>query len=379
MFTRKSLVVVIVLAALLVALTPMSAGARSSNPAPVFQSPVTTPGPSPYASLTISGITTGVGAAGGQFTTDVTGSIDSNGLVNSVELYLAFSAQVTPADADSVATGIQPAVYPIDFFSHPTVTANEVLTPCPIGGYASCVHLLVADLTIPQVTNKTGVIARLYWKGVSGPQATFTIINPYTILAQPARPRTEFTFGEGFPVALYNATTTPVDIAPAQSISGAVRRQGVPPSVGTGTLACTQITVTIGTSSGPVAATAIITDTLNGSFSVAAAPAGTYTVKALYPGYLTAQKDNVQNPANIGTTKLYGGDVNRDGVVNIQDISLLTNSTNWGRTGALIGSAGGVCGPDDPVDINDDGVINIGDVAIAAGNFGKVAPTIWAP
>ena len=258
MFTRKSLVVVIVLAALLAALTPLSAGARSLSPAPVFQSPVTTPGPSPYASLTISGVTTGVGAAGGQFTTDVTGSIDSNGLVNSVELYLAFSAQVTPADADSVATGIQPAVYPADFFAHPTVTANEVLTPCPIGAYASCVHLIVADLTIPQVTNKTGVIARLYWKGVSGPQATFTIINPYTILAQPARPRTEFTFGEGFPVALYNATTTPVDIAPAQNILGAVRRQGVPPSAGTGTLACTQITVTTGST---VVATVIVTDT----------------------------------------------------------------------------------------------------------------------
>jgi hypothetical protein len=376
MFTRKSLVVVLVLAALLMALTPLSAGARSSNPAPLFQSPVATPGPLPYASLIISGITTGVGAAGGQFTTDVTGSIDSNGLVNSVELYLAFSPQVTPADADSVATGIQPAVYPVGFFSHPTVTANEVLTPCPIGGYTSCVHLIVADLTIPQVTNKTGVIARLYWKGVSGPQATFTIINPYTILAQPARPRTELTFGEGFPVALYNATTTPVDIAPAQNINGAVRRQGVPPSIGPGTLACTQITVTTGST---VVATAIVTDTLNGSFSIAAPPAGTYSVQGKYPGYLMAQINNVQNPANIGTSKLYGGDANMDGVINILDISLMTNSANWGTTGHLVGSAGGVCSADDAVDINDDGVVNISDLAIAAGNFGKVAPTIWAP
>ena len=92
-----------------------------------------------------------------------------------------------------------------------------------------------------------------------------------------------------------------------------------------------------------------------------------------------AQINNVQNPANIGTSKLYGGDVNGDGVVNILDISLITNSTNWGTTGHAIGSAGGVCGADDAIDINDDGVVNISDLAIAAGNFGRVAPTTWAP
>ena len=106
-------------------------------------------------------------------------------------------------------------------------------------------------------------------------------------------------------------------------------------------------------------------------------PAGTYTFRASYPGYLDAVKTGVIVPATpsdiaLGTITLLGGDINKDGVINILDVQLIINK--FGQTG-VIGSAATACtASDEPADINDDGAINISDLAITAGNFGKVAP-----
>ena len=122
-----------------------------------------------------------------------------------------------------------------------------------------------------------------------------------------------------------------------------------------------------------------------GGFYLTPVTAGKYTGRATYLGYLPAQKSNVfisGGQVLIGTTKLYGGDVNGDNTVNILDIVSIIG--RLGTTGVAIGSAGGCPrggggGPDDGYDINDDGPINISDLAITSGNMGKTGPTTWAP
>jgi hypothetical protein len=51
------------------------------------------------------------------------------------------------------------------------------------------------------------------------------------------------------------------------------------------------------------------------------------------------------------------GDLNKDGIVNITDLSILL--TNWGRTNA----------PDQ--DVNNDGTVNIFDLSVLLSNYGK--------
>ena len=116
---------------------------------------------------------------------------------------------------------------------------------------------------------------------------------------------------------------------------------------------------------------------------------GTYTVRASYPGYLQAQKSSVFASGGqtlIGTTRLWGGDVNGDNNVNILDIvgiiGHLGDATGPVGSGpACAGVAGTVAPapPDSAYDINDNGMVEVGDLAIATGNFGKTGPTIWAP
>jgi hypothetical protein len=69
---------------------------------------------------------------------------------------------------------------------------------------------------------------------------------------------------------------------------------------------------------------------------------------------------------NVGTTTLYGGDVNADNCVNILDI---VSIIGWFGTTGLPNP--------DPYDINNDGTVNILDLTIAAGNFTRCGPTTW--
>ena len=124
-----------------------------------------------------------------------------------------------------------------------------------------------------------------------------------------------------------------------------------------------------------------IATAINGSFTFQNLPNGTYTFRAVYPGYLASVKNGVVIANNalamdVGTTTLRGGDVNGDNAINILDIGAIISK--FGRTGVAVKSVSANCsGADEPVDINDDGLINISDLAIAAGNWGLVGPTNW--
>ncbi len=385
--------------------------------------------PSLYAAITVTGVTSGTPAVGSEFTTDVQVSINTQGpgLVG-IEIYLGYDpAIVTPVDTDSSTPGVQPAELRSDFFgTNPTPAANEVITAagivapglavpgrtCPGAAYP-CVHLSLVG-TPPQ-TNKTAVIARLHWMGSALGLPGFGILVPVVAPPPyPAPPRTALSDADGYLIPINSATASTFSILTPGQIGGIVLRQGVPPSVpATGTLGCTQVDALNGSVvSGP--AFTLITPpptsplpfppvpapvfapqvlTQGGFMLVVRSGAGTYTVRASYPGYLQAEKSGVYVSGSdvlIGTTKLYGGDVNGDGAINILDIVAVIG--NLGAT-VPIRSTVAACTPfsggqgdattvpptDSAFDINDDGIVDISDLSIAAGNFSRTGPTAWGP
>ena len=68
---------------------------------------------------------------------------------------------------------------------------------------------------------------------------------------------------------------------------------------------------------------------------------------------------------DIAGSKSVAADINGDGVVNIQDLVLV--SSNFGETG------------ENPADVNKDGVVNIADLVMVAGELGNAAaaPSAW--
>lgn len=382
MFTRKPLTTLI-LVALLLSLSAPSASAQQ---------------PSAYATIAVTGVTSGTPAIGSNFTTDVQLSINTTGpgLVG-VELYMTYaSGVVNPVDTDSSTPGMQPAVMRSDFFgTTPIPAANEVIISagviapgisapgraCPADTYP-CVHLSMAGTA--QI-NKTAVIARLNWMGVAAGLTGFTILNPVTAPPPfPPPPYTALSDADGYLIPINSATATNFSILSAGSIGGIVLRQGVPPSIGAGTHGCTQITGSDGAViAGPVStlsAAGALPAQVNtaGGFLLPVPAGGSYTVRASYPGYLQAQKSNVFASGSqvlIGTTKLFGGDVNSDNSINILDIVGIIG--NLGAT-VPVGSIAG-CPVDNAFDINDNGSVEIGDLSIATGNFNRTGPTSWAP
>jgi hypothetical protein len=398
MSIQRSLTVLI-LAALLVTAFPLAASAQQ---------------PSTYAAIAVTGVTSGTPAVGSNFTTDVQVTINTTGpgLVG-MELYLFFDpGLVNPVDTDSALPAVQPAELRSGFFGvSPIPAANEVIIApdtvapgitvlgrtCPGGSYP-CIHL---SLVGPAQTNKSDTVARLHWSGVATGFAVFTILNPVVAPPPyPPQPRTALSDADGFliPISSYGATV--VSIVQGGSIGGIVDRQGVPSADGLGTDGCTQIDATNGAVVAVPGFTLVapppdLPAQVNtaGGFLITLPTAGTYTVRASYPGYLQAHKPNVfasAGQALIGTTRLHGGDVNGDNAVNILDIVSIIG--RLGTIGLPVRSSAAACvapwegsqtsvppAPDSPFDINDDGTVDISDLSITSGNFGKVGPTNWAP
>jgi len=389
MLTRQSLTV-LTLAALLLSLSPSAAGAQP---------------PSTYAAITVTGVTSGTPAIGSQFTTDMQLSVNTTGpgLVG-MEVYIFFNGTpaalniVNPVDTDSSTPGVQPAILRTEFFgSTPIPAANEVIIAadtiapgitvpgrtCPGGSYP-CIHLAMAG---PAQINRTGIVARLNWTGVAAGPTGFAILNPLVAPPPPLpiAPFTALSDADGYFIPINSATATNFSILNAGSIGGIVLRQGVPPGVGPGTHGCTQVDATNGAVVAVpgftlVAPPPILPAQVNtaGGFLLNLPSGGTYTVRASYPGYLQAQKSNVfvsGGQVLIGTTKLYGGDVNGDNNINILDVvGIIGNLGAAVPVGSVVG-----CPTDNAFDINDSGTVDIGDLSIATGNFSRTGPTSWAP
>lgn len=99
-----------------------------------------------------------------------------------------------------------------------------------------------------------------------------------------------------------------------------------------------------------------------GDFSISPVAGVTYQcLLVVHEGFLVGQRAAPQG--QIGTITLPGGDVTRDGIINVFDLALIASRYRMNDT---------------LTDINADQVVNVFDLSIAARNFGRVGPvTDW--
>jgi hypothetical protein len=302
--------------------------------------------------VVVTDITSGAPVVGGVFTTDVVLSVENNTTpkvgIMGIDLWIRYAPAVVGVDDadDNPANGTQVSVSSQFFGSSVVVAANEITT-CPAGG--RCIHLALTHTGSP-ITDRSGKIATITWAGLAAGDARIRVLTPETVLADEN--------GADIPI---NSTTTPaINIVEAGFIRGRVERQGTRTDH-----ANTSITA-YNTGGGVVTSTLTAAD---GTFTVTVPAGGTYLVQAMYNGYLKTQKSSVYvvgGTMSLGTTTLYGGDVNADNNVNILDIVSIINrfsTSGWPTT--------------EPTDINDDGTVNIFDLTIASGNFGRYGPVNW--
>jgi hypothetical protein len=251
-----------------------------------------------------------------------------------------------------------------DFFGLSDISIKELLpaAQCPGGSGLPCVHLVVAG---PAQTTQSGAAARFHFQGTATGTACFSVLSSKLVDAN------------GFDVThgIVPPNPTCVEIV-SRTLQGTVQRQGTPASVGSGTPACSEVSLTSGGGTfGPV-----LTDA-SGNFSMTNPPTGVQSLQAKYPGYLVSAKSitissNGPLSSNMGMTTLRGGDVNGDSRINILDVGSIISK--FGRTGVDVRSDLPDCADaDEPADINDDGSINVSDLAIAAANWGLTGPTSW--
>ncbi len=356
----------LVILVLITALLPLAALAVSAQ----------SPPPNVYTSVSICNLVSGAPVVGSTFVTELTLSITNNTTppvgIQGVELWVPFDEnKIVVRDADgNPANGTQVQIVQDFFTGGLAIGANEVFSAgnappaCndASGNKRACIHLAVSH-TGPAVTNRTGRLAVVTWAGIATGPAGLAI-SPNSILADP----------NGQPIPISNTCAPNIIITSPGTIRGNVARQGTSST----RLYCTRVTA--------VDRSSVITQSWSdagGAFTMTVPVGTSYTVRAQYPGYLQAQKSNVYvvgAAVDLGTTRLWGGDVNSDNCVNILDIVTIIS-----RFGAATGDAGwnGDCSSfyaaNEVTDLNDDGIVNILDLSIAAGNFGRCGPTTWSP
>jgi hypothetical protein len=316
----------------------------------------------PTASMTLTSSMPNPALIGGEITFDLAFFVD--GVIPGVagaEVYLSYNPTLVapPTTPGSTAAEVLP-----DFFGVSNFSINERLDAanCP-GATSPCIHLVVAG---PPQSSQTGIVARFHFRVLAIGSACFSVLQPNI--------DSTMVDADGYAITFTIASPTYCQTIQSRDTTGVILRQGVPPTSGPGTLACSSVSASGTWPYGPVNTNSA------GIFSLPNLPNGTYTFRATYPGYLDSEKTGVVIPNNsltisVGTTTLRGGDVNNDHVINILDIGSIISRFSLPATG--VKSSSPSCGGDDPADINDDGVINISDLAIAAGNWSLVGPTPW--
>lgn len=175
---------------------------------------------------------------------------------------------------------------------------------------------------------------------------------------------------DGAPLVHSLITPLPLTVCGSATVSGYVTMQGRPGNnVNTGTVTLTDLGGNFPPSSTNFSAT-------DGAFSlnVPVMPTGSsYQIDAAHLLYLTNQKTPVAlttgGALTNQNTRLWGGDANNNGKVEIADLSCI-----GGGFGILPVST---CDDQGSADINADGKVNIQDLSIAGGNLDKTSPQAW--
>lgn len=355
----KARVFSLVVAAILAALIPASVEAQPSDI------------DSTNTSIIVTDVVSGVPLVGKNFTTDlqvsVTNVVTAEVGVVGAEIWVSFdSTVVTVDDFDGDASNGTQVEIQNDFFDGSLVVrANEVFYDTPTIAHPTecdtqgCIHVSVSRVAgSGPVTNKTGAVATVTWvaQALGSPGIGIPVIGtgipPGSVLTNP----------DGQRVPINSISVPDITVTEAGTIEGIVERQGTRADhagVEVVALAISGGVVTTATTAG------------DGSFTLEVPPGDTYSINASYPGYLNANKSPVyvaESPADIGSTKLVGGDVNADNCINILDIVSIIG--DFGLTGLDARN---------PQDVNDDDMVNILDLSVAAGNFSRCGPTAWVP
>lgn len=263
--------------------------------------------------------------------------------VQGVQVNLTFDPQiVTVGDADhNPANGTQVAVNPI-FGDQTFVGQNRANLQ------TGTIQIAVVQINGEPITDTGGLapLATIQWVGAGEGCATAQVAEAL------------FSDAEGFPVGgdivLQDGN---VCITSPGKIRGCVHSQG---RIDYSGALVTAMLVDPGSNEAR-------TDP-DGCFEIAVQDGdGCYVVSAFMAGYLVSELEepvcvSVGEVADVGPTKLWGGEVTGDHNVDIRDVTYIA---------ARFGGA------DSSADVNKDGSIDILDLSMAAANFGKRGPTSW--
>ena len=170
-------------------------------------------------------------------------------------------------------------------------------------------------------------------------------------------------------------TPLPMAVCGSTTVSGKVTLQGrFSGNVNPGTVTLTDLGGNFPPASGPFSAT-------DGAFSIANVPVlpggSNYQMDAAHLLYLTNRKTPVALTVGVPlanqNTRLWGGDANNIDGVNINDLSCIGSSFGDPPPGTCSITPG----DGKSADINADGKVNIQDLSITGGNFDKCGAQPW--
>lgn len=247
---------------------------------------------------------------------------------------------------DTNGSGTVPPVFP-----DPAWNADCTTTP------GTCKFARVELYPDPAVSG-SGTLAQITLTGVV--PGTFEMEISNSLLSTINGAVIGHTLGDDLPITVCGLTT----------ISGYVTLQGrFSGNVDTGTVELTEQDVPANFS--PISPATFSNS--NGFYTFTNVPfmpgGSNYKIRAKHGLYLdNAKSILVTGPLTGQNTLLRGGDANNTGNISIADLSCIGGSFG----GPVVGSC-----DDGSSDINADGVINIQDLSIAAGNYTKASPQPW--
>jgi uncharacterized MnhB-related membrane protein len=243
-----------------------------------------------------------------------------------------------------------------------------ITSPACVGTFQGAVVLgptVVTGRTLVGCSLSTGLVS-----GIVGDVMTFVVTrvgsgNPVLTFGLAGTTGTQFS-DRGR--AISAGTTNTLQITGASSITGIVRLDRRSPTFPTNVgHSIAKVTLSPGGLTASVSAA--------GSFTLQGVLAGTYTLTASAPGYVSRERTNVvvagSRLVSVPTEALLRcGLVNNDNVVNIDDLTAMKLSFGSTVTGRVDASGRFV-------DQNGDGTVNIDDITCVVSRFGTFSPRTW--